>query len=289
MRGKSRKMLETVIDSEAKKRGRKKGPGAANKSVGRPRTAKAGAKAEGMFMKTGVEGLDGLFRDGIPKNSSVLIAGGAGSGKTLLSLQILYNAAKAGKKCFYMSFEESEERLRSHMGKFGWVLGEKEKNLAIKRFNLFDITRYIDALLAKQSGDLLIDVKPVMFPEGFVPEIIVVDSLTAIASAFYGKGETYRLYIEQLFRFFEEQNVTTFLISETNQDPKVYSPTGVEEFLADGVIVLYSIRRGNVRENGIEVLKMRGTKHEKKVVAMQILDNKGVEIYPEQEVFGVDQ
>jgi circadian clock protein KaiC len=281
MKPKSRKILETVVDSEAKKKAH----------AGRPTKVKVKpeAPAKSMFVKTGVEGLDALFRDGIPKCSSVLVAGGAGSGKTLLTLQILYNAAKSGKKCFYMSFEESEERLWDHMEKFGWSLGENKKNLAIKRFNLFDITRYIDALLAKQSGDLLIDVSPVMFPEGFKPEIIVVDSLTAIASAFYGKGETYRLYIEQLFRFFEEQNVTTFLISETNQDPKVYSPTGVEEFLADGVIVLYSIRRGNVRENGIEVLKMRGTKHEKKIVAMQIIDNKGVEIYPEQEVFSVDQ
>jgi circadian clock protein KaiC len=281
MKPKSRKILETVVDSEAKKKTR----------AGRPTKVKAKPEAavKSMFVKTGIDGLDALFRDGIPKNSSVLVAGGAGSGKTLLTLQILYNAAKSGKKCFYMSFEESEERLWDHMEKFGWSLGESKKNLVIKRFNLFDITRYIDALLAKQSGDLLIDVNPVMFPEGFAPEIIVVDSLTAIASAFYGKGETYRLYIEQLFRFFEEQNVTTFLISETNQDPKVYSPTGVEEFLADGVIVLYSIRRGNVRENGIEVLKMRGTKHEKKIVAMQIIDNKGVEIYPEQEVFSVDQ
>ncbi len=242
----------------------------------------------GEFIKTGIAGLDGMFRDGIPANSTVLIAGGAGSGKTLMSLQILYNAAREGKKCFYMSFEESEERLKNHMSKFGWNLGDKEKNLLIKRFNLFDITRSIDALLAKQSGDLLIDVKPVLIPKEFKPEIIVVDSLTAISSAFYGKGETYRLYIEQLFRFFEDQKVSTFLISETNQDPKIYSPTGVEEFLADGVIVLYNIKRGNVRENGLEVLKMRGTMHEKKVVAMQILENTGIEIYPEQEVFSVE-
>jgi len=66
------------------------------------------------------------------------------------------------------------------------------------------------------------------------------------------KGETYRLYINQLFRFFEEMNVNTFLISETNQDPKIYSPTGVEEFLTDGIIVLYNTRSGNVREHGLE-------------------------------------
>jgi KaiC/GvpD/RAD55 family RecA-like ATPase len=160
--------------------------------------------------------------------------------------------------------------------------------MRIKKFNLFDITRSIDALLAKQSGDLLIEVKPVLLPDDFRPDIIVVDSLTAIASAFSGKEGTYRLYIEQLFRFFEQQGVNTFLISETEQNPSIYSPTGVEEFLADGVIVLYNIRKGSVRETGLEVLKMRGTKHKKKIVAMQIIEGKGVEIYPEQEVFGVE-
>jgi circadian clock protein KaiC len=285
-----REIINSVVDS-AKKGGSKSKTKtkkvAASKKAAHEKTKKK-EKAKEEYIKTGIEGLDSLFRNGIPKYSSVLIAGGAGSGKTLMTLQMLHNAAKAGKKCFYMSFEESEDRLKNHMRKFGWDLKGIEKNVVIKRFNLFDITRSIDALLAKQSGDLLIDVKPVILPESFRPDIIVVDSLTAIASAFYGKGETYRLYIEQLFRFFESQKVNTFLISETNQDPKTYSPTGVEEFLADGVIVLYNIRRGNVRENGLEILKMRGTKHEKKIVAMQIIENKGIEVYPEQEVFGVD-
>ncbi len=240
------------------------------------------------FFRSGIAGLDSLFTEGLPRGSSILVSGGAGSGKTLLTLQMLYNSAKSGKKCFYMSFEESEERLKSHMEKFGWDVKSVEKNLLIKRFNLFDITRTIDALMAKQSGELLIDVEPVIMPKDFMPDLIVVDSLAAIASAFYGKGETYRLYINQLFRFFEDQDVTTFLISETNQDPRKYSPTGVEEFLADGVIVLYNIRNGNVREHGLEVLKMRGTNHEKKVVAMQIISGTGVEIFPEQEVFSVE-
>jgi len=93
------------------------------------------------------------------------------------------------------------------------------------------------------------------------------------------------LYIEQLFRFFEKIKATTFLITETEQIPKIFSTTGVEEFLADGVIVLYNIKRGNVRENAIEVLKLRGAKHKKKIVPMQISD-RGVEVFPEQEVYG---
>ncbi len=151
--------------------------------------------------------------------------------------------------------------------------------------NPFDITRNVEALLAKQKGELLIDVDPVIMPTNFAkPDFIVIDSLTAIASAFTGKDDSYRIYIEQLFRFLEKIGATTFLITETEQVPKIFSQSGVEEFLADGVIVLYALKHGNVRENAIEILKLRGAAHQKKIVAMQVTDH-GVVVYPEQEVF----
>ena len=239
------------------------------------------------FIRTGIPGFDELFEDGIPKGTSTLVAGGAGSGKTVFCLQTVYNHASHGDKCLYMSFEESEGRLIDHMKDFGWDPDKiiKKGNLLIKRFNPFEITRSVDALLMKAKGELLIDVEPIIFPNHFKPDIIVVDSLTAIASAFTGKDDSYRIYVEQLFLFFEKIGATAFLITETEQIPKIFSSTGVEEFLADGVVVLYNIKRGNVRENAIEVLKLRGAKHEKKIVAMQITDD-GIIVYPEQEVFG---
>lgn len=239
------------------------------------------------FMKTGIEGLDTLLEKGVPKGASVLLAGGAGSGKTIMGLQVINNLCKEGKKCLYMSFEESEERLREHMSDFGWDAKEFEKKglLLIKRFNPFDITRSVDALLEKAKGELLIDVKPVILPDHFKPEFIVLDSLTAIASAFSAREESYRIYIEQLFRFLENIGATSFLITETEQMPTKFSTTGVEEFLADGVIVLYAIKMNDIRENAIEVLKMRGVNHQKKIVAMRVIENRGVEIYPEQEVY----
>jgi len=241
-----------------------------------------------VYIKTGIAGLDNLFTKGIPRGSNILIAGGAGSGKTILCLQIITNAAKNGKRCIYMSFEEHEERLREHMEDFGWNAREMEKkgNLIIKRFSSFDISKSMDAMMAKQRGELMIDVEPLILPKGFRPDIIVVDSLSAISSYFIGREQNYRSYIEQLFRFFEESGATSFLITETEEPEKMFSRSGVEEFLADGVIVLYNMRRGDVRENAIEVLKMRGAEHKKRVVAMQILSGKGIEVYPEQEVFG---
>ena len=244
---------------------------------------------KGEYVLTGIPGFDALLDQGIPKGTSVLIAGGTGTGKTIFCLQTLFNAAKNGEKCIYLSFEESEERLKKHMTDFGWNWQELEKKglLKIVRKEPFSMTASIEAMLAKAKGELLIDINEVLeiIPKGFEPSIIAIDSITAIAAAFGKKEEGYRIFIEQLFKYFESLKVTSFFISETEQMPTIFSSSGTEEFLADGVIVLYAIKQGNIRENAIEVLKIRGAKHQKKIVAMQITD-KGIEVYPEQEVFG---
>ena len=244
-------------------------------------------KAEDKFFKTGVDGLDDLCGKGIPRGSAILIGGGPGSGKTILTLQILLNAARRGEKCLYMSFEESENRLKKHMREFGWADYEQlesKNNLIIEKFDIFDITRSMDALLAKAKGELLIDIEPIILPNNFIPDVVVVDSLSSIASGFTGKEENYRTYVEQLFRFFEKLGITSFLITETEPFAEKLT-SSVEEFLSDGVIILYNIRRGNIRESAIEVYKLRGTGHKKKIVAMKIVDGVGIEIYPTQEVF----
>jgi KaiC/GvpD/RAD55 family RecA-like ATPase len=248
------------------------------------------------FIKTGIPGFDKLFTHGIPKGSTVLIAGGTGSGKTNFCLQMLAHQAKKGEKCYFMGFEEPEERLIEHMNDFGWNAEEliKTGNLKLKRFLTSEIYYYdrrssgeeIQAMMTKEVDPLLMELEPLTIAEdvGFKPDFIVLDSLTAVSSTFRGKEQSYRFYVERLFRFFEKIGSTNFLITETDQLPEVFSPTGVEEFLADGVIVLYNIRQGNVRETAVEVLKMRGEKHEKKIVAFKITDS-GIKVFPEQEVF----
>lgn len=254
-------------------------------------------KTKKEYMKTGITGFDKLFKHGIPKGSTVLIAGGTGSGKTNFCLQMLASLAKKGEKCYYMGFEESEERIKEHMDDFGWEPEEliKKNNLKIKRFLTSEIYYHgkkgaQEAMMTKDVDPLLMELEPFAISEDldFKPDVIVLDSLTAVSSTFRGKEQSYRFYVERLFRFFEQIGSTNFLITETQQMPEIFSPTGVEEFLADGVIVLYNFRKENVRESAIEILKMRGEQHEKKIVAFKIT-NTGIKVYPEQEVFGAIQ
>lgn len=244
------------------------------------------------FVLTGISGFDELFENGIPKGSNVLVAGGAGSGKTIFCLQTLCYHVLHGEKCFYMSFEESEKRLMDHMEDFGWNPKKllDSGNLKIKRYLPSDI-HYIsekegdNAMFAKDEDSQLLQLESITLEEGYNPDFVVIDSLTAIASAFMGKEGSYRFYAERLFRFFENMGSTNYFITETGQMPEIFSQTGVEEFLADGVIVLYNIKRENIRERAIEVLKMRGTKHQERIVAMKISE-KGMVVYPKQEIFG---
>lgn len=237
-------------------------------------------------VETGIDGVDELFAKGIPKGSAVMVSGGTGSGKTILGLQILAGHAFQGDKCLYMSFEESEKSLLRHMQGFGMEPRNllESGNLVVKRFSPFVLRREIGSELKKERGEMDMDLGSTFLPKSFEPDFIVVDSLSSVLNAFTGEGVEYRRYVEELFRYLESLDCTSFLISETSQDAKRFSPTGVEEFLADGVFVLYNFREGNVRERAFEVLKMRGTEHQRKLVAMSIGDN-GVEVFPGQEVF----
>jgi len=272
--------------------------------------AAAKGRAEAMlkpeWIKIGVPGFDELLEKGIPKGTNILIAGGPGTGKTILCLQTLYNAAREGHDCLYATFEEAPWRLHRHMEEFGWgaekvegkgplwklTFGKAEKrgSLVIRKLDPIQIARSVEGLLEKSAGRLSIKMEgiPELVPATLTPYMIALDSLSALESAFTGKPGNYRIYIEQLFRIFEERGATTFLITETEESPTRYSRAGVEEFLADGVFVLYNTKIRGLRVQAIEILKLRGAKHERKIVPIQITSH-GITVFPSETIYGAEE
>lgn len=244
------------------------------------------------FIYTDIKGFDSLLGSGIPYGSSVLIEGGPGSGKTIFCLNVANNFCKMGKKVLYMSFEEPENKLLDHMERFGWD-GKKYKKsgqLMIRRFNALDIARSVEALLSAAKKELLIDVQPMLFPENFKPDIILVDSLTSIASAFTGEENRFRIYMEQLFRYFEKTNITSLLIREV-ASPSHVGKNYVEKgeaisFLSDAIVVMYNVAFPNgKRARAIEILKMRGANIKRKIVEMEIV-KKGIVVHDTKRLKG---
>jgi len=202
--------------------------------------------------------------------SSVLVAGGPGTGKSMFCRQICYNLVSNGKKCMYVSFEESKERIQRSMEIFGWDVKKYIENgdLLVQKINPLDILRMKFGSVGGSGSatELSYKIKPLVIPKGFKPDVIVVDSLTAIIAASVTKEKNYRVYLQQLFSFFGETGATSFLVTE-----------------ADGIIVFYNIRKKDCRLNAIEVLKMRYGQHQKKTVLMEITD-KGLKVFPDKQV-----
>jgi KaiC/GvpD/RAD55 family RecA-like ATPase len=258
------------------------------------RSMKHTKRREWLF--TGIDGFDELLEKGIPTGSNVIIAGGPGCGKTIFCSQVLYNKALEGKDCVFLSMEERPDRLRDHMREFGFNVTEVESSqeqiilrangkgkIALKRLQPIRLARSIEALLEKASGTLPVDIDLVLdfIPKDFTPYLLVLDSLSAIETAFSGTKRQYRIYIEQLFRYFEELDITTFMITESSDAPHKFSSSGVEEFLADGIFVFYNFPGVKKRTRGIEIYKLRGASHSQKIMSMNITGS-GIEIVPDQ-------
>ena len=192
-------------------------------------------------------------------------------------MQSIYNSALEGKKGIFISFEEEPEKIIQHMEKnFGWKIKELQKKglMTVIKLDPTMIARMVEGAVAEKLGTLRIKVRELKLPVR--PDKVCVDSLSALSIAF-GDEEKYRKYVRELFEMLEEYNSVNLAIAETEQNPKTYTRTGVEEFLADGVIVFYNLKVDGKRENALEILKLRSGKHVKDMIPYAI-GPKGIEL-----------
>lgn len=231
-----------------------------------------------------VDKFDELLEDhGVERGATLLLSGGAGTGKTTFCMQSLYYGALNGEKSLYISFEEDPRSIKYHMKKnFGWDFDKLEELglFSIVHLDPGMVARQVEEWLAKEKGILRIPVKDMEFP--LVPDRVCVDSLSALSIEFENDKD-YRKYITQLFHLFHKYNSINLVISETEQAPSVYSRSGVEEFLVDGVIVFYNFKIGGKRSNALEILKLRSGKHLKETIPYRTGQN-GFEIFTKQRI-----
>jgi len=226
---------------------------------------------------TGIDGLNELIEGGFEKGSSVLLVGSAGTGKTLFSLQFLYNGAiKYNEPGVFISFEEEKESLYRHSSAFGFDFEALEKK------DLFRVLEYkphqVEKLMKEGGGPIRDAIREMGAKR------LVIDSITSYGLLFkdeYQKRETILDFFEMLHKW----GCTSMIISEL--PPKVAEvKEGSVGFLTDAIISLYYSKEEEkgIRVHSCEILKMRGTSHTNKLLAVGFESN-GIKIYPEVEVF----
>jgi len=231
--------------------------------------------------KTGIEELDSELNGGIPIGSTVLITGASGVGKTTISMQFLTNGIGLGEKGVFFTTSETISKLLSHLRGYSFF---DEKLIKMGKLSIIDLWNISDRLGLNPERYSLEDVN-ILFEviRDITKELdakrLVVDSMTSLC---------YRLETPELIRDFifrlgtslAATNCTTVLTSEIPPCVLQYSQYGIEEFIADGIIFLEDVERRGDLMRTLQVIKMRGTAHDRTKFVLTLSSKNGAEIAP---------
>jgi len=221
--------------------------------------------------KTGVPGLDEILYGGIPQNNLVVISGDPGSGKTGLCLEFLYNGIlKYDEPGLYISLEESADEIINFAELFGWDIRPliEKKVMAIITVELYDFDKLKNTIEDEVNR---LGAKRLVIDPGVVFRLYFDRELDA------------RKRILSLGRMLKRIGCTALITNEISLD-KSSSLFGLEEYVADGVVLLYHTRLEDRFIRSIGILKMRGTKISEKLHPLRIT-NDGVKVLAKQELF----
>jgi KaiC/GvpD/RAD55 family RecA-like ATPase len=112
----------------------------------------------------------------------------------------------------------------------------------------------------------------------------LVDSTTSV-SFYLQDPAKIRIELLKLSTTLEVIGLTSMMTCELIDESKP-SRFGVENFVTDGTIVLYYKRHENVRMRSMEIYKMRGSDHSKKIHPYDITPG-GFVIHPHEEVYSM--
>ncbi|WXG44591.1 MAG: ATPase domain-containing protein [Promethearchaeati archaeon SRVP18_Atabeyarchaeia-1] len=238
---------------------------------------------------SGITNLDKLIEGGFPKGRTMLVAGGAGCGKTIFSLQFVYSGAVLyDEPGVYVSFEQPVDEVVRDAQRFGWDFEEIQRN---KKLALLDYsaakTRTTEVVVESPEFNLNPLIKAIEFTAKEVgAKRVVLDSITALLLQFR-HTDIVRRELQRVSSALKRIGCTTVLTSEVPRGQVGFGRFGVEEFVVDGVIVLQVIQKGLLRFRCIEITKMRGTKAELGLRALGITES-GMIVYPEK-VYTIEQ
>jgi circadian clock protein KaiC len=229
-------------------------------------------------LETGIPGFDFLSEGGLPKGRATLISGTAGSAKTVFACQFLVEGIKRGENGVFVTFEEPPKALRRNMLGFGWNIAQWEEE---RKWAFVDASPQLEEQpMVTGEYDLGALIARIEFAiRKYKAKRVSMDSLGAIFSHLDNSAQV-RSDLFRLASALRELDVTTIMTAERTHEYGEISRYGVEEFVADNVVILRNVLQDEKRRRTIEILKYRGTDHQKGEFPFTIIRNRGVVIIP---------
>ena len=238
-------------------------------------------KRESHTIKSGIPGFDSILSMGLKKNSSVVISGPPGSGKTTFGLQFIHNGAKQfDEPGIYISLTQSIEEIKKDCRSFGWDvenLISKHKILMIDLRPFKIKNEIIDKDDSLYRGEQIPFEHLTKFILNSIKKIkakrIVIDSISILGMQYSDKFYM-RQGMQGMIQSLENFGVTSLLISEISDNNEV----PLEWFVTSGIIHLDNQIINNSMKRTIKISKLRGMKHSEQIHHLE-LGNDGLCVY----------
>lgn len=222
-----------------------------------------------------IDGLNEVFETDIPKNSVVLVTGAAGTLKSGFTFQVLSNYLEQQDEYgLYITFEQSKENHLQNMDSMGITLSKK---LHISDFSDYRVVYddFSDDLLTILEENILQFKKET----GKKCTCVAIDSLGALYSLLNVEAQDLRKKMYKMLETLRRENLTIYLILEEEKLSGMSDPsTGMEGYLADGIIELGLHLKGNVANRYLRVRKMRSASHSMEPWILAVSEN-GLKVY----------
>ena len=206
---------------------------------------------------TGIQGLDEITGGGLPRGRPTLLCGSAGSGKTMMAAEFLvHGAERYDEPGVFMMFEESAGELAQNVRSLGVDLDklQQQKKIAIDHV-------HIERNEIQETGEY--DLEGLFIRLGHAIDTIgarrvVLDTLEALFSGLPNHA-ILRAELRRLFRWLKDRGVTAVITGERGEQS--LTRYGLEEYVADCVILLDHRIVDQVSTRRLRVVKYRGTEH----------------------------
>lgn len=229
---------------------------------------------------TGIPGFEHISRGGLPEGRATLVAGSSGSGKTVFGAQFLVEGIRQwDEPGVFVTFEESPRAIRANFASLCWPIAEWE---AKGRWAFVDLSP--DEEAAEVTGEFDLGALLPRIEHAVMSRVgarrLVIDSLGTLYSQ-YTDQHMVRRTLGQLMAAVRRMGITTLITVERTEEYGAVARFGVEEFVADSVVILRNDLDDKTRRRTIEILKMRGTTHQKGEYPFVVsVDAEGCEIIP---------
>lgn len=223
---------------------------------------------------TGIQGLDDITTGGLPKNRPTLLLGNTGCGKTVMAMEFLVNGIELfDEPAVFMTFEEKPDELIMNVNSLGFNL-----NKYISNSKMYLEHVHIDKDVTQETGMYNIEGLFVRLEQAInkvKAKRVVLDSLDTL---FYGLDyKILRSEFIRLFSWLKEKKLTAIITGEMGDT--YLTRHGLEEYVADCVIVLDNRSTNQITTRRLRIVKYRGSFHGNNEYPF-LIDEKGITVFP---------